>query len=215
MDLVFDTLDNAELYLYFENVDFEKELATSFSVSVFGLYDEKKAEQLGNSFSGYTEKNHLYGGKHNWLLNLGTVPDKVNGIRIQYNTTGTYTLDGIQVYARKKDDILKNIHAMDHQVSRISFPLNEMHVSVENEQAEYLFTAVPYSEGWKAYDQGKPVEILKADIGFMALRMEPGEHDIQFVYHTPGFIAGLLISLVSLACFAVMMLLMNKKRTEA
>ena len=85
-----------------------------------------------------------------------------------------------------------------------------MHVSVENEQAEYLFTAVPYSEGWKAYDRGEPAEILKADIGFMALKMEPGRHEIRFVYRTPGFAAGLLISLASIVCFAVILLLKKK-----
>ena len=99
---------------------------------------------------------------------------------------------------------------MDHQVSNISFPVNEVKVSMENTEPEYLFAAIPYSEGWKAYDRGESVKILKADAGFMALQMEPGEHDIRFVYHTPGFIAGLLISLASVVCFAAILFLQKK-----
>lgn len=210
MDLLFEPVENAELYLYFENIDFERDLAKSYRISACGLYDETKIEELANYYSAYTYIHHLYGGRHNWMLNLGVVPEKVNGIRIKFGAAGTYTLDGIHVYARKKDDILKNIHAMDHQVSNISFPVNEVKVSMENTEPEYLFAAIPYSEGWKAYDRGESVKILKADAGFMALQMEPGEHDIRFVYHTPGFIAGLLISLASVVCFAAILFLQKK-----
>ena len=94
----------------------------------------------------------------------------------------------------------------------MSFPNNEMKVSMHNKEMEYLFAAVPYSEGWKAYDHGKPIKVLKADIGFMALQLEPGEHDIRFVYNTPGFITGLIISLVSVICFSISIILKKKEK---
>ncbi len=213
MDLMFDAVENAEIYLCFENIDLKQEMPITYNISAYGLYENEKIGTLVNSFSGCTKAHHLYGGKHNWLLNLGAVPDKANGIRIQFGTAGTYTLDGLRVYARNRDDIIYNIHAMNHEVSNVSFPQNEMRVSVDNTEPEYLFTAVPYSEGWKAYDCGKPMEVLKADIGFMALKMEPGSHEIRFIYRTPGFGMGLLISLASVACFAVILVL--KKRAVA
>ena len=212
MDLVFGALEDAELYLYFDNLYFEKDQATSCKISVSGLLDEKKVGKITGNFSLYTEWSHLYGGKHDWLLNLGVIPKKVTGLRVKFETAGTYTMDGIYVYARDRSDILRNIRELNHQVSGVSFSKNEMRVSLENTEEEYLFAAVPYSEGWQAYDQGNPLEILKADVGFMALRLDPGKHEIQFVYKTPGFVPGALISIGSVVCF-IAIILLRKKRT--
>ena len=211
MDCFFDPVENVELYLFFDHIDLVTENVPSYSVSAWGLFDGEKEDSLYNAFSSYTKVSHLYGGKHDWLLNLGSVRNKVNGIRIRFGTPGIYTLNGIHIYARNRDDILNNILALNHEISNTSFPLNEIRLSMENTKPEYLFVAIPYSEGWKAYDRGHLVKILKADVGFMALQMEPGEHEIRFVYQTPGFITGLMISFFSMACFIVIWLYKKSK----
>lgn len=70
-----------------------------------------------------------------------------------------------------------------------------------------LFFTVPYSEGFTAEVNGKPVDVEKVDYGFMAVRV-PGntKSDIVFRYRTPGLDLGVKISLCALAAFAVYML---------
>ena len=214
MDLVFDEISNAELYLYFDNIDFRNGLENSYSIYVAGMLRDENIKGLYDYYWAYNNISHMYGGKHDWLLNLGDSSEPVDRIRITFNNAGTYTLEDIAVYADDIEGILHNIRELNHDVYNISFPDNRINVSLECAKKEYLFIAVPYSEGWKAYDNGKEIEVLKADVGFMALELPPGWHDIRLVYKTPGFAAGLLIGVFSAGLFAAVTTIHKKKIRE-
>lgn len=89
---------------------------------------------------------------------------------------------------------------------------SEFEYTDEGFRAEYsnksgdnlLFFSVPYSTGFSACVNGKPVEVEKANYGFMAVRV-PGHTDceIEFKYETPGFSAGVAISLAALGGFCI------------
>ena len=65
-----------------------------------------------------------------------------------------------------------------------------------------VFFSVPYEEGWSATVNGKPAEIVKANVGFMAVLCAKGDNvSIRFNYKTPGLGIGALISLGALAVF--------------
>ena len=52
-----------------------------------------------------------------------------------------------------------------------------------------------YPAGWKAYVDGKETKIYKANYAFRALFLQPGEHEIEFVFSPVMFKAGFAISL--------------------
>ncbi|MGH9404432.1 MAG: YfhO family protein [Terriglobia bacterium] len=60
-----------------------------------------------------------------------------------------------------------------------------------------------YNAGWRAADNGRRIPILRANLLFEAVKLSAGAHVIQFRYRPPGFIAGLLISLVTIALLAL------------
>lgn len=66
-----------------------------------------------------------------------------------------------------------------------------------------VFFSVPYDSGWTATVNGKPAQIEKVDIGFMAVECPPGTSRIRFSYTTPGLYRGAAVSGVSLAVLAV------------
>lgn len=67
-----------------------------------------------------------------------------------------------------------------------------------------MFFSVPYSDGWSAQINGKPVEIERVDYGFMAIRIPADKNcDITFTYQTPGFRLGTVISLCAAVLFAI------------
>lgn len=66
------------------------------------------------------------------------------------------------------------------------------------DQENLVFFSVPYEKGWSATVNGEPAEIIKANIGFMAVRCPEGECEIRFDYMTPGLIPGLIISAAGL-----------------
>ncbi len=75
------------------------------------------------------------------------------------------------------------------------------------ESANLVFFSVPYDDGWKAYVNGQPVKIERANIGFMAVPVGSGESEIEFRYTPPGLYAGIVISAVSVLALALYLVL--------
>lgn len=77
-----------------------------------------------------------------------------------------------------------------------------------------VFFSVPYESGWGAEVNGEPVRILKANAGFMAVRVPSGASTIRFTYHTPGLAAGIIISLAALLmllCYLLLFRFLRKR----
>ena len=72
------------------------------------------------------------------------------------------------------------------------------------------FYAIPYEDGWTAYVDGQEVEIIKANVGFMAIPVEAGYHTIEFKYMTPGLPIGALVSLISIIGLVAYIFLFKK-----
>ncbi len=58
-----------------------------------------------------------------------------------------------------------------------------------------VFFSVPWEGGWSAKVNGKEAEILKANVGFMAVRVPEGTSSIRFNYQTPGIRLGAWVTL--------------------
>lgn len=73
-----------------------------------------------------------------------------------------------------------------------------------NGKRNLLFFSVPYSEGFTATVNGKPVEIEEVNYGFMAVEI-PAFTDciIEFSYKTPGLETGCMISLGALGALTI------------
>ena len=74
---------------------------------------------------------------------------------------------------------------------------------VQRDKKSLVFFSVPYDSGWSATVDGKPVQIEKVNVGFMAVPVEAGRSVIRFNYRTPGLDAGINITLVSLIVFLI------------
>jgi len=73
-----------------------------------------------------------------------------------------------------------------------------------------VFYSVPYEEGWSATVNGKPADIEKVSIGFMAVRVPAGEeNEIRFSYKTRGLLLGIIISIGSMLLLAIYLILLK------
>ena len=82
------------------------------------------------------------------------------------------------------------------------------------EKENLAFFSVPYDDGWSAQVNGKPVDIEKVDVGFMAVPVEAGENHIAFTYETPGLKAGAVLSLTGILLLMGYLLICRKLRTK-
>lgn len=68
-----------------------------------------------------------------------------------------------------------------------------------------------YTDGWKAYDNGVPTEIIPVNGCMTGLRLSPGEHEIHLVYHVPGLAPGMAVSGVTVVILIAVGVICRKK----
>lgn len=67
---------------------------------------------------------------------------------------------------------------------------------IETDREKYAFFSVPFDRGFRAYVNGKEVEILKTN-GMMAVPLEAGRNEIRFRYRDIPLLLGALCTLIS------------------
>ena len=87
-------------------------------------------------------------------------------------------------------------------VKLTSYNLNDMSFDVETSENGFLFMSEVFYPAFKAYIDGNPTEILRADYCLRALYIEKGKHKIEIKYESDVFATGLKVSLISLLIFA-------------
>ena len=70
--------------------------------------------------------------------------------------------------------------------------------TITNNNDGWLFVAIPFENGWTASVDGENVEIIKADYGYSAIKLESGTHSVEFNYKTPYLRYSIAISLFGL-----------------
>lgn len=60
-----------------------------------------------------------------------------------------------------------------------------------------LFTSIPYDKGWKVYVDGVEAEAFAYKDAFLATNLSSGTHQITLKYTPPGFVPGLIVTLIS------------------
>ena len=66
-----------------------------------------------------------------------------------------------------------------------------------------LCLQLAFSPGWTAKVDGKKVPVYRTDTMFMGILLEKGPHVIEMVYETPGFKAGLLLTVAGLCILLI------------
>ena len=53
-------------------------------------------------------------------------------------------------------------------------------------------------KGWRAREGGKPIHLVPGDHAFLALRLAPGQHDVELFYRPRSFVVGATVSVATL-----------------
>jgi len=121
-------------------------------------------------------------------INYEIKADEDYGITIKIYKLNKSVFDkGIQIL---KDNAMTNVVYYDGYVKG--------NVNVTN--ANVLFTSIPYENGWTAYVDGKKTDVIKVSDSFIGIKLDRGEHTVEFKYETPGIKTGIIISIISFVC---------------
>ena len=77
---------------------------------------------------------------------------------------------------------------------------------MQTDRDAYLVLADTWYEGWKAYDNGQPVTIYRANAVQRAVWLAAGSHAWKFVFEPWTVRAGIVISLFSMAAAGLLWL---------
>ena len=66
--------------------------------------------------------------------------------------------------------------------------------------------SIPYHIGWKAYVDGKEVELYNVNTLYMGMKIPAGSHNITLKYTSPGIVVGGIISAICTLVFLIIVI---------
>ena len=163
-----------------------------------------------------TTKDKYYYGNDDVIFSFESISEEVDSIRLYFYNIGEYNLDEIKIYSRPTEKMRQTIDAFyDHaDIEDINYNYhgNHLDITATTESDRYLYIAIPYSEGWHATVDGTQVEIINANIAFMAIKLSAGTHSIEMTYATPNLYFGWSVSAVGIILFIGYIVYTKKKK---
>ena len=191
-----------------ENMDFAS--PTRVDIGVSG--------QIGGfkSFAYRDENNMYYEGRKDFMMNLDYSGKPLKSVNIYLPVRGVYSFDELKIYCLPfdnyeervealKEDVLTNV---DFHEYKDSFSTNEITGEISLKENKLLMLTIPYSDGWKAYVDGKEVEILRANTAFSGIMLSKGSHKIQLKYDTPWLKLGINFSIIGAGIFVLLIIVL-------
>jgi len=86
-----------------------------------------------------------------------------------------------------------------------SFAQSRLVGDVRLERDGILVLQTPFNSGWRAFQDGRPVSVVRADVGLLALPVKAGEHRVELRYRNPWLITGGVITGVSALLLAILL----------
>ena len=140
---------------------------------------------------------------------MGYSEKPLSEITITFGEVGDYDCSSIYFARQPVAPILENLSVLQKaNTATIEFLPTGVDIDVGASQTDkdnerFVFVSLPYSDGWSATLDGQPVEIEKANVGFMAIPVDDSAHTITMRYSTPGLRTGARISFITICAFVV------------
>ena len=230
--LSFEGLPNSETYLSFRNLHYHRpedepgadqtlleRLSSLYQGSSLYQPDTYHAIMVSGDGGGVagieciSSLSHMYGGKSDWLVNLGYSEKPVREITLYLPRVGSYSLDDMSVVVQPMDEFDGQIDALKEDVlDNVELPTNGVRGTIDASKDELLFLSIPYSDGWSATVDGAEANIICANTAFMGIALSAGRHSIELRYATPGLGLGMTIGAGGLLAAGVLVVVCELRR---
>lgn len=168
---------------------------------------------VGNKETRIKDAAYLYyTGIEEYWFNLTEIKQDTGGYYFDINIDGETDFDATKLSIYWHPINYTGIkERQKHVMKDVQIDNNTITGTINCSNDEYLFLSVPFSSGWTAYVDGEKTDVYRANIGFMAIPLKSGGHNIELKYVTPGIRAGSFCSIISLAAIAIIYILNKKK----
>lgn len=187
IELTFDT-SNIKEELYFW-------ITTSYNLedSAFKVYvnDEYYKDYLGANKNGVFK-----------IKNVGDT-DTLK-LKLEFNTNDTIELKEFMLKELNLTNFEKAYQKVEkNQIQNVEFKNNNLEANVNvSDEGHYVFTTIPYDEGWTLEVNGKKSNVENSN-GFVTFNLDKGEQKIKLSYVPKGLKEGAIITVISIIVFIV------------
>ena len=97
------------------------------------------------------------------------------------------------------DTVVKNMYnsLAGNSLNVESYSDTTIKGTVKAKENCYLYSSIPYDDGWSVYVDGKKAETFEIGGTLLAIELTPGQHNIEYKYFPVGFLYGIIISAVT------------------
>lgn len=97
------------------------------------------------------------------------------------------------------DTVVKNMYnsLAGNSLNVESYSDTTIKGTVKAKENCYLYSSIPYDDGWSVYVDGKKAETFEIGGTLLAIELTPGQHKIEYKYFPVGFLYGIIVSAVT------------------
>lgn len=170
-----------------------------------------KSPKATQTISYKTPYSNWYADRHDFTIGLGYSKGDANTVTITFPHPGIYSYSSLSVIIQPMDNYVNQINELRKDVlENVELSDNTVTGTLQLDEEKWLALSIPYSEGWELFVDGEQQPLYRANIQFMAAKIQPGEHEIKLVYETPMLKIGLIVS--STASLSILTILFIKSR---
>lgn len=214
------TQNNESIELIIDDIPEKHEIYLSINDLKFNSSNEKTDFKITAKIDGITNTENVedfisspyYMNNPNFLMNLGiTSKNQDNNLKLIFNKKGSYTFENLEIFAvsmEKYEEKIRNLSA--NVLQNIGYGDNYISGKINIGSNGILQIATSYSDGWKAYIDGRETDVLKVNEAFIGINVEEGEHIVEFKYQTPFLKLGAIFSIIGILAFVVIIFIDRK-----
>lgn len=172
-------------------------------------------EDYQNEIKYLTEANSMFSNRRDFIANMCYSDKEQESLWLTFKERGVYSFDKIRIFLNPMEDYTERVNKLKETVlENIELGNDTITGTLSAKKDKLLCMTMPYSTGWRAFIDGSETKVYRTNDMFMSICVPAGEHDIEFKYETPFYRLGCIVTGVSIVLFAVMIVIMEKRKSE-
>ena len=205
----------------YKTINPEDEASVEYIMSVASrdfiyMYFDSPEPQKATLYINGDEKG-TYFDEYSWSVREGGYYDPGEEISIKFVLDDeTLEIDNAYFYYESTQVLkawYKDAMSTTCNMSKITSSHLTAKVNVAD-SAEYVVFTIPYEEDWMVRLDGKKIKPVKIMNALMAVKLSPGEHEIDLKYIPKGLIFGAPVSIIALIATFCVVFGKNRKKTQ-
>ena len=153
-------------------------------------------------------------GRDEYLFNLGySDEDRSGDVTLTFFAPGNYDLEEITVQYMPMDSFRQAAEMLNEEsLENAVVSAERLEGTIRLTAPKFIVFPVARANGWSLTVDGEKRQTEGANLAYMGLLLEAGEHEIQLIYRTPGLKAGALASAAAILIWILLALVRRRRK---